>query len=67
MITEDDSFHTREFENSYVILSPDLIKSDSYKNSGKPVADNFRYSSDNNALWHTHESFKEKLASIGLV
>jgi UDP-N-acetylglucosamine 4,6-dehydratase len=67
MITEDDSFHTREFENSYVILSPDLIKSDSYKNSGKPVAENFRYSSDNNPLWHTHESFKEKLASIGLV
>ena len=30
MITEDDSFHTREFENSYVILSPDLIKSNSY-------------------------------------
>ena len=67
MITEDDSFHTREFENSYVILSPDLIKSNSYKNSGKPVAENFRYSSDNNSLWHTHESFKEKLASIGLV
>ncbi len=67
MITEDDSFHTREFENSYVILSPDLIKSDSYKNSGKPVAENFRYTSDNNALWHTYESFKEKLASIGLV
>lgn len=67
MITEDDSFHTREFENSYVILSPDLIKSDSYKNSGKSVAENFRYSSDNNALWHTYESFKEKLASIGLV
>ena len=67
MITEDDSFHTREFENSYVILSPDLMKSNSYKNSGKPVAENFRYSSDNNALWHTHESFKEKLASIGLV
>ena len=67
MITEDDSFHTREFENSYVILSPDLIKSNSYKNSGKPVAENFRYSSDNNALWHTHESFKEKLVSIGLV
>jgi len=67
MITEDDSFHTREFENSYVILSPDLIKSDSYKNSGKPVAENFRYSSDKNALWHTHESFAEKLASIGLV
>ncbi len=67
MITEDDSFHTREFENSYVILSPDLIKSNSYKNFGKPVAENFRYSSDNNALWHTHESFKAKLASIGLV
>jgi UDP-N-acetylglucosamine 4,6-dehydratase len=67
MITEDDSFYTREFEDSYVILSPDLIKMDSYKNSGKPVAENFRYSSDNNAQWHTNESFKDKLASIGLV
>lgn len=67
MITEDDSFYTREFENSYVILSPDLIKMDSYKNSGNPVAENFRYSSDKNALWHTYESFREKLVSIGLV
>jgi len=67
MITEDDSFHTREFEKSYVILSPELIKLDSYKNSGNQVAENFRYSSDKNTLWHTHESFKKKLASIGLV
>ena len=67
MITEDDSFHTREFEKYYVILSPNLIKSDSYKNSGNPVAENFRYSSDNNALWHTQESFKEKLEMVGLV
>ena len=67
MITEDDSFHTREFEKYYVILSPNLITSDSYKNSGNPVAENFRYSSDNNALWHTQESFKEKLEMVGLV
>ena len=67
MITEDDSFHTREFEEYYVILSPNLIKSDSYKNFGNPVAENFRYSSDNNALWHTQESFKEKLEMVGLV
>jgi len=67
MITEDDSLHTLEFEKSYVILSPNLIKSESYRNSGIPVAENFRYSSDKNALWYTHESFREKLASVGLV
>jgi len=67
MITEDDSFYTREFDNYYVILSPELINSKNYVNSGKLVSVNFRYSSDTNSLWHTDKTFKEKLESIGLV
>jgi len=67
MITEDDSFYTREFESYYVILSPRLHDSDVYKNFGTLVSANFRYSSDSNSLWHTQQSFKEKLAVIGLV
>lgn len=67
MITEDDSIYTREFDNYYVILSPELLNSKNYINSGKLVSVNFRYSSDTNSLWHTHKSFKEKLESIGLV
>ena len=67
MITEDDSIYTREFDNYYVILSPELLNSKNYINSGKLVSVNFRYSSDTNSLWHTHKTFKEKLESIGLV
>ena len=67
MITEDDSLYTREFENYYVILSPQLNESKIYRSKGVLVEENFRYSSDNNSLWHTHRSFKAKLESIGLV
>jgi UDP-N-acetylglucosamine 4,6-dehydratase len=67
MITEDDSFYTRELESFYVILSPRLYESDVYNDIGTSVDDNFRYSSDNNSLWHTQQSFKEKLMGIGLV
>lgn len=67
MITEDDSYYTREFEGYYVILSPGLSESDVYRDIGTSVDDNFRYSSDSNSLWHTQQSFKEKLMGIGLV
>ena len=67
MITEDDSFYTREFESFYVVLTPRLYESEVYRDIGTSVNENFRYSSDNNSLWHTQQSFREKLVEIGLV
>jgi UDP-N-acetylglucosamine 4,6-dehydratase len=61
MITEDDSIDTVEFDKYYAILSPLLKNSDYYKKNGQPVKLGFRFTSDNNQDWHTHESFKSTL------
>ena len=61
MITEDDALNTYEFEDKFIISSP-TFGSENYKSFHKNrVADGFRYSSDNNKIWHTPESFKKVL------
>ena len=67
MITEDDSMNTVEFDEYYAILSPLLKKSDYYKKNGRPVKLGFRFTSDNNQDWHTHESFKSTLIENNLL
>ena len=67
MITEDDSIDTVEFDKFYAILSPLLKKSEYYKKNGRPVNLGFRYTSDNNQDWHTHESFKSTLIENNLL
>lgn len=67
MITEDDAFYTREFESHYVILSPDLINHATYLKNGKPVQENFKFSSDQNQNWHTADSFKKLLEDNGII
>ena len=67
MITEDDALHTLEFEGFYAILSPTLSFHAEYPGDGKKVSSNFKFSSDNNKLWHTHESFKNLLIENGLI
>jgi UDP-N-acetylglucosamine 4,6-dehydratase len=67
MITEDDSIDTVEFDEYYAILSPLLKKSDYYKKNGRPVNLGFRFTSDNNQDWHTHESFKSTLIENNLL
>ena len=58
MITEDDAYYTREFDDYYLILSPDLLKNSKYLGKGGKVQDNFKFSSDQNKEWHTMESFE---------
>jgi len=67
MITEDDSMDTVEFDEYYAILSPLLKKSDYYKKNGQPVNLGFRFTSDNNQDWYTHESFKSTLIEKNLL
>jgi UDP-N-acetylglucosamine 4,6-dehydratase len=57
MITEDDSHYTLEFDDYFAILSPALKNSGSYDNLGTKVEEGFNFSSDNNKVWHTEESF----------
>jgi UDP-N-acetylglucosamine 4,6-dehydratase len=61
MITEDDSHSTYEFEDHFAILSPALLQSGVYSKIGKKVEEGFRFSSDNNKVWHTDESFLKVL------
>lgn len=67
MITEDDSNYTYEFDDHYAILSPYLLASGAYKDSGTKVPEGFKFSSENNEVWHTHESFLTLLKEHGIL
>lgn len=67
MITEDDSFNTVESEDYYAILSPTLKASGTYISKSTPVDEGFRFSSDNNKLWHTDETFLRTLKNSGIL
>lgn len=67
MITEDDSFFTKEFDNYYTILSPILFASEIYAQLGRSVAEGFSYRSDTNPEWFTEESFRALLNEVHLL
>jgi len=67
MITEDDSYFTREFENYYTILAPELLEGNLYSGKGKKVPESFTYRSDTNPLWFTDETFIALLKQISLI
>lgn len=67
MITEDDSNYAFEFDKYYAILAPFLLESDFYKDYGRKVEYGFSFSSENNPLWHSEETFREVLFNIGLL
>ena len=67
MITEDDAHSTYEFEKYFAIISPALKASGIYDKIGKKVEEGFRFSSDNNKVWHTDESFLKVLTDNGII
>lgn len=67
MITEDDSYFTREFDDYYTILAPELLQSDAYLGKGKNVSEGFTYRSDTNPLWFNDETFISLLKQISLI
>lgn len=67
MITEDDSYFTREFEDYYTILSPQLLKAKSYSGKGEKVSEGFTYRSDTNPLWFSDETFIALLKQVSLI
>jgi UDP-N-acetylglucosamine 4,6-dehydratase len=67
MITEDDSNYTYEFDDHFAIVSPSLLSSGAYRDLGKKVPEGFNFSSDNNKIWHTDESFLKLLKDHGIL
>ena len=48
-------------------MSPELINNGFPGGKSKKVPDGFKFSSDNNALWHTDESFINTLKVNGII
>jgi UDP-N-acetylglucosamine 4,6-dehydratase len=67
MITEDDSYNTFEFDLYYAIVAPNSPSRPLYDSSAKRVSEGFRYSSDNNSLWHSPSTFKAVLKENGIL
>ena len=64
MIPEDEALQTLEYDD-FFIIQPTMYKSDITQRivyggeTGKPVAENFRYSSNNNKQWLSQEDLLE--------
>jgi len=61
MILEDDSRHTLEFDE-YYIVEPEFhwwSNENHIANGGKPVKEGFRYASDTNNRWLTTKELRE--------
>jgi UDP-N-acetylglucosamine 4,6-dehydratase len=67
MITEDDSNYTLEFDSFYAILAPFLLETEYYRKNGVKVPIGFSFTSENNKIWHTHETFKSVLVKAGIL
>lgn len=67
MITEDDSHSTYEFDEYFAIISPALKLLGVYDQIGSKVLEGFRFSSDNNKIWHSDESFLKVLKDNGIL
>jgi UDP-N-acetylglucosamine 4,6-dehydratase len=67
MITEDDSYFTREFDDYYTILAPEVLEGNLYSGKGNKVSEGFTYRSDTNPLWFTDETFIALLKQVSLI
>lgn len=67
MVTVEDAPNTYEYDKHFIIY-PQMVWGDSkkVKPSGKPVAENFSYSSDNNTEWLSVEEIRELLKTVDL-
>jgi UDP-N-acetylglucosamine 4,6-dehydratase len=64
MLTEDESRHAQELEDRYVIVPEFPTWRSAPYTHGPPVAEGFRYSSDNNDRWLTAGELQAMLPSL---
>ena len=63
MITEDESRHSLEYDNYYIVEPEHAFWGKLNHTDGKPVPGDFRYTSDNNTVWLSDEQLKEIIRS----
>ena len=61
MISQNDARHTRDLGDRYAII-PDLEWFPRHDFGGKPVAEDFAYTSDSNKLWLTADQLRSMIA-----
>jgi len=60
LISDDESRHTLELEDMFVVQPAEALWFGySWKGKGKPLADGFRYASDNNSQWLDIEGIRK--------
>jgi UDP-N-acetylglucosamine 4,6-dehydratase len=67
LLTEDESRHTHELEDCYVIHPEFPLWRDDPYLQGDPVPEGFRYSSDTNPVQLTAEELRAMLPSLQMV
>jgi UDP-N-acetylglucosamine 4,6-dehydratase/5-epimerase len=67
LVTEDESRHARELDDSYVILPEFHPWGSAEWSLGRKVADGFRYTSDTNTDWLTAEQLQAMLPALAPV
>jgi len=64
MIMEDDARHTKEFDTYYVIQPEFPWWSEAYVESGNPLPEGFKYTSDANTEWLTIEQLRDLVGNL---
>jgi UDP-N-acetylglucosamine 4,6-dehydratase len=66
LLTEDESRHALETDDSYVLLPEYALWPLREVEGGRPVEPGFRYSSDSNEQWITAEQLREMVLGVGV-
>jgi UDP-N-acetylglucosamine 4,6-dehydratase/5-epimerase len=64
LMTCDESRHSKEFDDNFVIEPEHSFWNENNLNGGKKVADGFTYSSDNNSEWLTQNELKKIIEKL---
>lgn len=64
MITEDDSRHTLEYDDHYVVVPDHPWWNPEHRTDGSKLPEDFRYDSANNTEWLSDDSLREMISSI---
>ncbi|MBN1161431.1 MAG: UDP-N-acetylglucosamine 4,6-dehydratase (inverting) [Dehalococcoidales bacterium] len=64
LLSEEESKHSKEFADYYLIEPEHSFWSKEFTKGGKPLPDGFKYTSDNNSQWLTAKELKKMVEGL---